>query len=159
MFSYDPAQLDVNEVYAVRCEIQDTDPLDPQLQDEEVAYAISQERNYWCAAARCSEMIARKILRKADVRLGTAMMVTYTKMADQWFAMAKELRAKSLGTVAPYVGGMTIADKITIGQDSSLLAPLFTKTMMQNPYAGGYSTDSLPPEPSGNFVDPIEETD
>lgn len=141
-FSYDPSQLATNQVYQVRAEIQDTDPQDPQLLDEEIAWALSQERNFWAASARCAEQIGRKVLRKADVKLGRSMQVIYTKMADQWFGMARKLRAKAMGTVVPYVGGMTLADKLTIAQDSTIVAPMFTKTMMENPWAGGYTTDS-----------------
>jgi len=156
-WTYNPAELATNEVYQIRAEIQDTDPMDPQLLDEEIAYAISVERNFWSAAARCSEMIGRKVLRKADVRLGRTLMVTYTKMADQWFQMAKMLRAKALGTVAPYVGGATVADKALIAQNSALVAPQFTKTMMENPWTGGYDTDSLPPTPGGDAIEPVTE--
>jgi hypothetical protein len=144
-WTYDPSQLATNEMYQVRAEIQDTDPQDPQLLDEEITYAISVERNYWAASARCCEMIGRKLLRKADVKLGRYMSVTYTKMAENWFNMARMLRSKALGTVVPYVGGMNALDKEALAADSSIVAPLFTKTMMENPNTGGYTTDSLPP--------------
>ncbi len=147
-WTYDPAELATNEVYAIRLEIGDTDPQNQQLQDEEVGYAISLERNTWAAAARCCEMISRVILRKADVKLGRNMTVTYTKMSQQYLDMAKALRAKALGTVVPYVGGMTIQDKETIAGNDALLAPLFTKTMMESPWTGGYTSDSLGPVPS-----------
>ncbi len=156
-WSYNAAELDTNEVYQVRAEIQDTDPQDQQLQDEEIQYAINQERNKWGAAARCAEMIGRRVLRKADVRLGRQMMVTYTKMAEQWFDMAKLLRAKAMGTVVPFVGGMSVSDKIAYNQDTDILAPLFTKTLQQNPNTGGYTSDSL--GPVGNSVADDDEDD
>lgn len=144
-WTYDPSKLATNEIYAIRAEIQDTDPEDPQLDDNEIAYAITQERNFWSAAARCSEMIGRKILRKADIKLGRMMQITYTKMAQQWFDMARCLRAKAMGTVAPWVGGMSVSDKLAYMSDDDLVSPLFTKTMQENPWVGGYSTDSGPP--------------
>jgi hypothetical protein len=152
-FSYNPSELATNEVYQVRAELQDTDPKDQQLQDEEIAYALTQERNFWAGCARCAEMIGRRILRQADVRLGRSMQVQYTKMAEQYFNMARMLRSKAMGTVAPYVGGMLAADKLTIGQDSGLVAPMFTKTMMENPWTGGYTTDSLPPTTGDEGID------
>jgi hypothetical protein len=144
-WSYAPDQLATNEVYQVRAEIQDTDPEDPQLLDEEIAYAITQERNMWAAAARCAEMIGRKVLRKADVKLGRSMMVTYTTMAQQWFTMARLLRCKAMGTVAPWVGGMNLSDQLNYTQDTNLIQPMFGKTMMENPRVGGYTPDIVEP--------------
>lgn len=143
-WTYDPSQLNTNELYQVRMEIQDTNVNNQMLLDEEIQHAINTERNVWAASARCCEMIARRLLMKADVKLGRSMQVIYSKAAEQYFAMARMLRCKAMGTVVPYVGGMAIADKQSIGQDSALVAPNFTKTMMENPWVGGYTTDSVP---------------
>ncbi len=147
-WSYNPEELSTNEVYQIRLECGDTDPSNQQLQDEEITWAISQERNSWAASARCCEMIYRVILRKADVRLGRNMQVIYTKMAQQYLDMAKALRCKAMGTVIPYVGGMNIADKQAIADNDSLVAPAWTREMQQNPWTGGYTSDSLGPVPS-----------
>lgn len=146
--------LSTNEVDQIRLEIADTDPQYQLLQNEEIQHAINVERNFWSAAARCCEMISRQFLRKADVRLGRAMMVTYTKMAEQYLQMAAILRKKGLGTVAPYVGGMSVSQKIVQAQNTDIVAPLFTKTMMENPWAAPYTTDSLPPV--GGDEEPVE---
>ena len=153
-WTYDPADLATNEVDALRLEIGDTDIQYQLLQNEEIAWNITQERNYWSAAARCCEQISRLFVRKADVKLGRSMSVQYTRMADQYTQLASRLRKKGLGTVPPYAGGALMADKMTIGNNSAIVAPLFTKTMMENPWTGGYTTDSLPPVPSGNDVIP-----
>ena len=144
-WTYDPEQLSSSELYQVRAEIQDTDPQDQQLMDEEIAWAATQERNFWCTSARCLEMISRAKLRKADVMLGRSMKITYTKMAEQLTAQAKALRQKGMGTVVPWVGGMSVTDKLIYAQNQDLVQPLFTKTMMENPWTGGYLTDSLDP--------------
>lgn len=144
-WTYSLADLATNEIDQIRLEIADTDPQYQLLQNEEIQQAINVERNFWSAAARCCEMISRQFLRKADVRLGRAMMVTYTKMAEQYLLMSVSLRKKGLGTTIPYAGGVLITDKVTIMNNPDLVAPMFTKTMMQNPYAAPYTTDSLPP--------------
>ncbi len=148
-WTYDLADLSTNEKDQIRLEIADTDINDQLLQDEEIEQAILVERDFWSASARCCEMISRIFLRKADVRLGRMMMITYTKMAEQYLMMAKCLRKKALGTVVPYIGGMTIADKIAIANNQGLVAPDFTKTMMMNPWAAPYTTDSLDPVAEG----------
>ncbi len=144
-YNFDASALAINEVYALRAEVQDSDSGNWLLSDQEYEYAIQTERNYWCAAARAAEMIARSFLRKQDVKLGRAMTIAYAKAAEQYLAMAVTLRRKSLGTVVPFVGGMSKTVKFTYNQDTDLLAPLFTKTMLQNPWTGGYSSDSLGP--------------
>lgn len=151
-WTYDPATLSTNELYAIRLEIGDTDPLDPQLPDEAIIWAASQERNFWATSARCLEMIMRFKLRKADVRLGRQMMITYTKMAAQLEDQARALRRKAMGTVAPFVGGMNVTTKLTYAQDPNLVQGQFTKTMMVNPWAAPYTTDSTDPVGGGTQV-------
>jgi len=150
-WNYNPAELSTNEVYQIRLEVGDTDPNNQRLQDEEITQAISVERNFWCAAARCAEMISRVYYSKADVKLGRSMMVTYTKMADQYGKMAAKLRQKSLGTIVPWVGGMNLIDKAVYVELGAFVPSMFTKNMMENPWTGGYTPDTLGPSPT--FVD------
>lgn len=151
-WTYNLADLSTSEKDQIRLEVADTDINNQLLQDEEILQAISVEANFWGAAARCAEMISKLFLRKADVRLGRVMMVTYTKMAEQWLLMAKALRIKSGGTNVPYIGGAYVSDKITIAADPNVVAPHFTKEMMENPWAAPYSTDTLPPVGGGNQI-------
>lgn len=147
-WNYDPGSLATSQKDQVRLEIGDTDPQRQLLQDEEIEHALGTERNFWAAAARCAEMVSRFYLSKADVRLGRALMVTYSKASEQYTTMAKDLRKKALGTVAPYFGGVYVADKQSISGDTSVVAPAFTRTMQENPWTGGYTSDSLPPSES-----------
>ena len=140
-WSYSPSDLATSEKDAIRLEIADTDQNNQLLQDEEIVWAISQERNFWAAAARCCEMVSRDRLNKADVRLGRNMQVQYSKTAEQYYNMAKDLRRKAMGTVPPYVGGMNVADKQAIQTDTSLVAPAFARDMQENPWVGGYTAD------------------
>ncbi len=144
-FTFNLADLATSEKDQIRVELQDTDVNNQRLQDEEILQAIAVERNFWSAAARCAEWIARGYLFKADVRLGRSMQVQYTKMSEQYLLMAKSLRQKALGTTPPFVGGMSVSDKIAYNQDTDIVAPLWTKTMMESPWTGGYTSDSLAP--------------
>ena len=144
-YSWNPDDLATNEKDALRFELQDTDSQNWLLADQEYVYAISVERNYWCAAARCAEVIARSFLRKQDVKLGRGLTIAYAKAAQQYLEMAAQLRRKSLGTIIPFVGGMSKTVKFVYDQDTDLVKPLFTKTMMESPWTGGYSSDSLGP--------------
>ncbi len=80
------------------------------------------------------------------------MTIAYAKAAEQYLAMAVTLRRKSLGTVVPFVGGMSKTVKFTYMQDSDLVQPAFTRQMQINPWTGGYSSDTL-----GPFIDGDED--
>ena len=146
-WSYNLADLATSEKDQVRLEVGDTDVNRQLLQDEEIDQFITVERNFWAAAARACEAISRLFMSRADVRLGRSMQIAYVKMAGQYTTMACKLRAKALGTTPPWVGGMSVSDKIAYNQDSDLVAPLFSKTMQENPWTGGYTSDSLGPAP------------
>lgn len=151
-FTWNPALLATSQLQQVRAELQDIDAANPLLTDEEINYFGTVEMNFWSTAARSAEVIARGFLRKADVKLGRAMQIWYTKMAEQYVAMASGLRAKAMGTQVPWVGGMSVGDKLLYLQNGDIVAALFTKTLIQNPWTGGYTSDSLPPV--GNTAQP-----
>lgn len=148
-WTYTVSDLATNEKDQIRLEIGDTDISNQLLQDEEITHAIAVENNFWGAAARSCEMISRFFAGKADVRLGRSMMITYTKMALQYQEMAARLRSKAGGVNVPWVGGMTVSEKVSYATESGLVQPIFTKTMQQNPWTGGYTSDSLIPVGGG----------
>ena len=45
-----------------------------------------------------------------------------------------------------------MSDKLLYLQDGDIVAALFTKTMLENPWTGGYTSNSLPPV--GNTAQP-----
>lgn len=151
-YSYDPTQLTANTTYQIRLEIADTAGVGnvkaQLLQDEEIQWAVTQERNFWAAAARCAEMVSRGFIAKADVKLGRSLMITYTTMAAQYTEMARKLRQKAMGTVVPWAGGQFESDKTTYEQNLTLLQPFFTREMGQNPWVGGYTSDTVEPGPN-----------
>lgn len=154
-WSYDPALVGTNEVDTIRLICGDTDSQAWLLANEEIQWSINTQRNLWAAAAQCAENIAMLFTRRVDVKLGRAMQIAYSKTAAQYFERARWLRMKSMGTVVPYVGGASVADKQAQMNDPALVAALFTKTMMESPWTGGYSSDSL--APVGNGPAPLAE--
>ena len=121
-WSYSSTDLATSEKDALRLELGDTDPQAWLLADQEYAYAITQERNHWSAAARCAEMIGTLFMRRVDVKLGRAMQIAYSKTAEQYFNRARMLRMKAMGTVVPYVGAMYASDYAAIAQNSNMIA-------------------------------------
>ena len=136
-WTYDPTQLSTSALYRVRFLTGDTDTNAQLLQDAEVTFAISQEANDWGAAARCCEAISRNFLRKADVRIGRGgTTLTYSTAAKQYADMAKELRSRANAMNSPWAGGRSVDDKLSLASDPSLVQPIFTKGMQQNPWVG-----------------------
>lgn len=148
-WTWDPSLLATSQLMQVRAEIQDVDTNNQLLSDEEINYFGTVEMNFWGAAARSAEVVSRGFLRKADVRLGRAMQLTYSKMAQQYLDMAKSLRMKALGANVPWVGGMSISDKVIYLQNPDNYPAIFTKTMQENPWTGGYTPDSIWPTSVG----------
>lgn len=133
-----------NDIDKIRLEIGATDPnATVTLLDDEITYLVTQESSFWGQAARCAEALSRKWAQKVDVRLGRSMQLTYSKMAAHYEELAKDLRKKALGAAGPpWVGGMAVADKETLAEDSSLVQPIFTRDMLENPRAGSLTPDS-----------------
>lgn len=143
-WTYSVSDLATSEKDQIRLEIQDTDSTAPLLADEEILQAISVERNFWNAAARCCEIISRNFLRKADVRIGrggTSLM--YSTAAKQYAEMATALRLKAIGTAAPWAGGRDLSDKVDLASDPSKQQPIFTKTVENSPWVGGQGSESI----------------
>ena len=139
-WTYDTALTTTKD--QIRLETADTDTTAQLLQDEEIVYLMGLEQNFWGASARCCEVISRNFLRKADVRLGRSLMLAYSVMAKQYGDMATAFRKRANATNAPWTGGTSLSDKTTLAQDTSLVQPLFTKHMEDNPYVGGQGTDT-----------------
>lgn len=148
-WSYDPNDLGTSVKDDLRLEIGDTDVNNQLLQDQEIEWFITQENSYWGQAARCCEAIARFFMTKADVKLGRALAITYTRMAEQYLDMAGRLRLKASAASVPYMGGVLIADKLALGQNTGVTQPAFTRNMMLNPWTGGYTPDTLGVSPGG----------
>lgn len=145
VYSFDPDNLATYGVDWVRFQVQDTDPGNWLLANQEVQMCLDSERNMWGAAAQACEVIARSFLRKQDVKLGRALTIAYAKAAQQYLEMAAQLRRKSLGTIIPFVGGMSKTVKFTYQQNTDLIQGTFQRQMQENPWTGGYSADSLGP--------------
>lgn len=118
-YSGDPL---VSDQDAIRFEIGDTDEDDQLLQDEEIRYALKVEDTILAAAARCCEVIARKLSRDTDYRLGPAYVYA-SQRARAFMELAAELRRRAGSGSGMYVGGTGTR-------------PAFTRRMMDNVGAG-----------------------
>lgn len=141
-WTYNVASLSTSTLFQVRFLLGDTLSADPQLQDEEVNYALMVRGNVWAAAATCALSIAAQLSRKADTVQGD-LHTTYSQRAKAYAARSTEYETKatSLGGALPYAGGISLADKEQQEQDPDRVSPNFNI---------GMDDDYLPVGPVGN---------
>jgi hypothetical protein len=87
---------------AIRFEIGDVDSQYPMLQDEEIEYAINQESGILAAAARCCEVIARRLALQPNTTIGKTKIDSNTA-AQGYSQLAKELRNKATATTGEFL--------------------------------------------------------
>ena len=129
---------------AVRLRIGDTTSTDPQLTDEEIAYALSDASNSVLAAALTScKWLVSRYARQADIKMGETS-VSASQRAKAYTALVGQLESELLtGTsAAPYVGGTSIADKQIDRDDTDVVQPSFTRD--DDRYAGTSEVPSVP---------------
>lgn len=124
----------------IRLLIYDTDTNDQLLQDEEIdtiaaleAGDVSAPYNVFRVAAECARRVAGSFSRQGDQTDGT-VRVAFSTRASDYRMLAKELYARSRRSgFAPYAGGISIADKQGVEDDSDRVRPLFDRDMLTAP--------------------------
>lgn len=119
-WSYDNSDLDLDtetgRLNATRVLLGDTDPLNPQVQDEEVAFALAQSKdNIFYAAAFCAKTLASKYANRVDVELDGILLARYSKLSDNFTQLAERLerdaKAKS-ASLSVGAGGLPTTSTI-----------------------------------------------
>ncbi len=145
-WSYATAQLATSKLMQVRFLIGDTQPSDPLVQDEEVAFALSQRTSPYGAAAILCRAISARLSREADTvdkDLRTTLSARATAYARR--AADYEAQANIFGGATPYAGGVSISDKVINERNTDRVQPQFTIDMDDN---------YLPVAPVGNEPTP-----
>ena len=89
----------------VRLLIGDTDTNHQLLTDEELDFFISQQTNYYMAAAMAAETLVAKFAPSTQEKLGD-WEGAYQQRYDHFVALSKELRRKAARTLKIWVGGI-----------------------------------------------------
>lgn len=111
----------------VRVLIGDTDTTDQLLSDEIVNYFLTaRASNLNLAAADACDAIASKFARKADFRNG-ALAVSASQRAKAYTAKAQELRERDGSLAEISIGGQSIDEKDSLGQDADAVQPRFAR--------------------------------
>ncbi|MBU1449110.1 hypothetical protein KKF45_04690 [Patescibacteria group bacterium] len=127
-YSGDPAASDLDQV---RFLIGDTDTLDQQLSNEEIAWLLSNQGSPLGAAIAACEQVGAIYARKVSQSTG-GISVSYGDRQSYYADLANRLRRRM--RVAPYVGGISLSDIASNEGDSDWDQPVFSVGMMS---AGG----------------------
>ena len=137
-FTYNASQLATNTTYQARLVLQDTVDDGHLLEDEEIAWILTQEANVWRAAATLAEMAAAK-LGQASSRTVGDLSITYG--AAEYRELAKVWRAKGSLHQQPFCGGISHLDKRASWEALDRVRPAFHDGMMSDPETRHASQD------------------
>ena len=130
---------------AVRFLVGDTDVTNAALQDEEIAFTLSQAGNdNYLAAAICARSLAAKYASYVDTKFEDVSS-DYSNLRDNYFALATRLEAQSKkygsrGLGVPVAGGLTYSDIEANDLNDDRVQPKFKQDQFANP-PRGYDPD------------------
>ena len=141
-FTYTPG--DTSSATRVRLLIGDTDPeapLQQRLENEEITDLLAMFGGYRAAAAGAAEALAAKFARLAtEKRMGMASLVW--KRYESLTALAKTLRTSASFAALPFAGGISVAQRTSLDQDTDRVTPSFQRGMLNNPSSVNLNTTS-----------------
>jgi len=86
------------DIGKVRFLIQDTNPDDPLLGDEEIQFTLDQHEDINLAAATAARTIARRLIRKYNVEVSGGGLSLYRKeQAEMYLKLAEDLESQAGG--------------------------------------------------------------
>ena len=121
---------------AVRFLVGDTDVLDVQAKDEEIAFALAQcSDNIHHAAAYVCRTIAAKYARRVDTELDGALSASYSDLHTHYISLADtlEAEAKKQSGLGVKAGGISEAAISVVRQDTDRVTPSFRRDRFRNP--------------------------
>lgn len=128
-FSYsgDPTTSDLD---AVRFLLQDTTTPNEFLQNEEIAFLLEQEVNFYTAAAAGAMTISGRTHNTKSKKVGD---LTLTFGAEQWATLAEWLRGRGSGYRVLTAGGLSKDEKIAFDEDDDAIEPDFFRDIFRHP--------------------------
>ena len=132
-WSYDITALTTTPLYALRLLIGDTIVKDPQLQDEELTWFISQRTSVYGAAAEACRSLSSQMSRQADSTQGK-LHTLYSARSRAYAAAAArfEVLAIARSAALPYSGQTSYADYAQNAINPDRMGPQFAIGMDDN---------------------------
>lgn len=118
---------------AVRFTIGDTDSTQPQLNDPEIDYLLTENGAVLTASVEAALALAARYSRQVSMTDDKVSRENQQK-AEAYAKLAETLKARvSRRAHGVYAGGLSIAGKVTSSQDPDLVQPSFTVNMDDRP--------------------------
>lgn len=119
----------------VRFLVGDTIQTDPQLQDSEILFLVSNYTNIWKSAAYAARSIASKYARQISKGVGD-LRLEYQQRQTAYTEMYRDyLKQATARTSMPFAGGISKADAQVDWQNPDLKKFVFTKLQFHYPGA------------------------
>lgn len=132
-WTYTLSALATSQLFQVRYLMGDTIQSDPQVQDEEIYFALTQRANVYGAAATVCRALASRLSRETDtVDKDLRDSISQKARAYSRMAVDYEQQASTRGGAMPYAGGISIADKQAQEANQDRVEPQFTLGMDDN---------------------------
>lgn len=140
-WSYDPTDLNTTtasgRLNTVRLLVGDTDTLDPQKDNEEITFALTENgNNVYYAGAWVARAIASKYSRKVNTELSGSLKADYSDLASQYRTLADSLeyQGKTSGaSVGVLAGGITKSRVEAVREDTNRIEGSFRRDRFKNP--------------------------
>jgi hypothetical protein len=115
----------------IRFYVADTDPVDPLVQDEEIAFVLTDQPDRYRAAAIVARQIAMQFARQATIDIATEVRISLSDRAKQYFEMAKDMEHQANvgagGGLGVFVGGIDKSQKQAAESSADRVRPAFTR--------------------------------
>jgi hypothetical protein len=150
--TYNPTDLATNLKDRVRFLVGDTDMASPQLQDEEIAWAVIERGNAYGAGAMCALALVAKYSRLTSIS-ADGVSQGLDQKARAFALLAKELQRKEvIYRATPTLGGASISDMKAILGNIDRVPDIFRIGISDNPAGDG--TDPYD-SPATGMSDPV----
>jgi hypothetical protein len=133
-WSYDEGNLSTSDALgrlnATRLLIGDTDTNDPQVQDEEVSFALAQaNNNVYKAGAWVCRVLAAKYSRSVDSEISGALKESASQLKEHYIALADTLdyQSQKSGGLGVLAGGITVSTVDAVRSNTNRVKPEFNK--------------------------------
>jgi hypothetical protein len=115
--TYDPTNLDKGtasgRVNVVRFLLGDTDVTNPELQNEEITFTLSETTNkVYLSASICASTVSSKYSGLANVEINGILSVDYSELANAFSVLSVKLKSDGNrlegGSIGVFVGGLPV---------------------------------------------------
>jgi hypothetical protein len=115
--TYDPTDLDKGtasgRVNVVRFLLGDTDVTNPELQNEEITFTLSETTNkVYLAASICASTVSSKYAGLSNVEINGILSVDYSELANAFSVLSVKLKSDGNrlegGSIGVFVGGLPV---------------------------------------------------